>query len=325
MASQDWFEKDFYKVLGVSKDVSESELKKVYRKLARQFHPDSNPGDVKAEARFKEISEAYTVLSDPTTRAEYDQIRAMGGGARFTPGGPGGAGGFEDMFGNLFGGAGGQRVRFQPGAEDLFGGLFGAGGSPFGAGAPRGGGNPRKGADLTAAITIDFRTAMNGGEVTLETKGAKPMHVAIPAGVADKQKIRVRGKGEASMTGGPVGDLILTVTVTDHPVFSRDGLNIRVDVPVTIPEAILGATIEVPTLDGDRVKVKVPANTPSGRVLRVRDRGITSKGKKGDLLATILIVTPETITDQAKSLIEKFAAATEGSNPRDALYGKAES
>ncbi|MEY4397145.1 MAG: hypothetical protein RLZZ40_901, partial [Actinomycetota bacterium] len=273
----------------------------------------------------KEISEAYTVLSDPTTRAEYDQIRAMGGGARFTPGGPGGAGGFEDMFGNLFGGAGGQRVRFQPGAEDLFGGLFGGGGSPFGAGAPRGGGNPRKGADLTAAITIDFRTAMNGGEVTLETKGAKPMHVAIPAGVADKQKIRVRGKGEASMTGGPVGDLILTVTVTDHPVFSRDGLNIRVDVPVTIPEAILGATIEVPTLDGDRVKVKVPANTPSGRVLRVRDRGITSKGKKGDLLATILIVTPETITDQAKSLIEKFAAATEASNPRDALYGKAES
>jgi molecular chaperone DnaJ len=229
------------------------------------------------------------------------------------------------MFGHLFGGAGGQRVRFQPGAEDLFGGLFGGGGSPFGAGAPRGGGNPRKGADLTAAITIDFRTAMNGGEVTLETKGAKPMHVAIPAGVADKQKIRVRGKGEASMTGGPVGDLILTVTVTDHPVFSRDGLNIRVDVPVTIPEAILGATIEVPTLDGDRVKVKVPANTPSGRVLRVRDRGITSKGKKGDLLATILIVTPETITDQAKSLIEKFAAATEGSNPRDALYGKAES
>lgn len=325
MASQDWFEKDFYKILGVSKDVSDSELKKVYRKLARQFHPDSNPGDAKAESRFKEISEAYTVLADPATRQEYDQIRAMGGGARFTSGAPGaGGGGFEDMFGNLFGGAG-QRVRFQPGAEDLFGGLFGGGGSPFGAGAPRGGGNPRKGADLTAAITIDFRTAMNGGEVTLETKGAKPMHVAIPAGVADKQKIRVRGKGEASMTGGPAGDLILTVTVTDHPVFSRDGLNIRVDVPVTIPEAILGATIEVPTLDGDRVRVKVPANTPSGRVLRVRDRGITAKGKKGDLLATILIVTPETLTDQAKSLIEKFAATTGDDNPRDALYGKADS
>lgn len=325
MASQDWFEKDFYKILGVSKDVSESELKKVYRKLARQYHPDSNPGDAKAEARFKEISEAYTVLSDPTTRQEYDQIRAMGGGARFTSGGqPGGGGGFEDMFGNLFGG-GGQRVRFQPGAEDLFGGLFGGGGgNPFGGGAPRGG-SPRKGADLSAAITIDFRTAMNGGEVTLDTRGGKPMHVAIPAGVADKQKIRVRGKGEASMTGGPVGDLILTVTVTDHPVFSREGNNIRVDVPITIPEAVLGATIEVPTLDGDRVKVKVPANTPSGRVLRVRDRGISSKGKRGDLLATILIVTPENLTDQAKSLIEKFAATTGDVNPRDALYGKASS
>jgi molecular chaperone DnaJ len=318
MASQDWFEKDFYKILGVSKDVSDAELKKVYRKLARQFHPDSNPNDAKAEARFKEISEAYTVLSDSTTRKEYDQVRAMGGGARFTAGGSGagGQGGFEDMFGNLFGGAGNGRVRFQPGQDDLFSGLFGGG--------QRGGGSPRKGADLTAAITIDFRTAMHGGEVTLESNGSKPMHVAIPAGVADKQKIRVRGKGEASMTGGPVGDLILTVTVTDHPVFSRDGNNIRVDVPVTIPEAILGATIEVPTLDGERVKVKVPANTPSGRVLRVRDRGISVKGKKGDLLATILIVTPEKVDDQAKSLIEKFAAATDGENPRDALYGKAE-
>ena len=324
MASQDWFEKDFYAVLGVSKDVSDAELKKVYRKLARQFHPDSNPGDKKAEARFKEISEAYTVLSDSSTRQEYDQIRAMGGGARFTSGGPGGQGGFEDMFGNLFGGGGGQRVRFQPGAEDLFGGLFGGGGNPFG-GQQRGGGNPRKGADLTAAITIDFRTAMNGGEVSLDTKGSKPLHIAIPAGVADKQKIRVRGKGEASMTGGPAGDLVLTVSVTDHPVFSRDGSNIRVDVPVTIPEAILGATIEVPTLDGERVKVKVPANTPSGRVLRVRDRGISVKGKKGDLLATILIVTPDSLSDQAKSLIEKFDAETAGGNPRDALYGKAES
>lgn len=323
MASQDWFDKDFYAVLGVSKDVSEADLKKVYRKLARQFHPDSNPGDKKAEARFKEISEAYTVLADPNTRQEYDQIRAMGSGARFTAGGPGGGGGFEDMFGNLFGGGNG-RVRFQTGSEDLFGGLFGGGGNPFGA-APRGGGNPRKGADLTAAITIDFRTAMNGGEVTLDTKGSKPLHIAIPAGVSDKQKIRVRGKGEASMTGGPAGDLVLTVSVTDHPVFTRDGNNIRVDVPVTIPEAILGATIEVPTLDGERVKVKVPANTPSGRVLRVRDRGISVKGKRGDLLATILIVTPESITDQAKSLIEKFAAAVGESNPRDALYGKAES
>ncbi len=313
MASQDWFDKDFYAVLGVSKDVSDADLKKVYRKLARQFHPDSNPGDAKAEARFKEISEAYTVLSDTATRQEYDQIRAMGSGARFTSGGPSGAGGFDDVFGNLFGGGG--RPRFQQNPDDIFGNLFGGGQSR--------GPSTRKGADLTAAITVDFATAMNGGEVTLDTRSGKQLHIAVPAGVADKQKIRVRGKGEQSLTGGPVGDLVLTVTVTPHPVFTRDGLHIRVDVPVTIPEAILGATIEVPTLSGERVRVKVPANTPSGRVLRVRERGIASKGRKGDLLATILIVTPERLTDDAKALIEKFAVATGDDNPRDGLYGKA--
>lgn len=313
MASQDWFDKDFYAVLGVSKDVSDADLKKVYRKLARQFHPDSNPGDAKAEARFKEISEAYTVLSDTATRQEYDQIRAMGSGARFTSGGPSGAGGFDDVFGNLFGGGG--RPRFQQNPDDIFGNLFGGGQSR--------GPSPRKGADLTAAITVDFATAMNGGEVTLDTRSGKQLHIAVPAGVADKQKIRVRGKGEQSLTGGPVGDLVLTVTVSPHPVFTRDGLHIRVDVPVTIPEAILGATIEVPTLSGERVRVKVPANTPSGRVLRVRERGIALKGRKGDLLATILIVTPERLSDQARLLIEQFAAATEENNPRDGLYGRA--
>jgi molecular chaperone DnaJ len=313
MASQDWFDKDFYAVLGVSKDVSDADLKKVYRKLARQFHPDSNPGDAKAEARFKEISEAYTVLSDTATRQEYDQIRAMGSGARFTSGGPSGAGGFDDVFGNLFGGGG--RTRFQQNPDDIFGNLFGGGQTR--------GPSPRKGADLTAAITVDFATAMNGGEVTLDTRSGKQLHIAVPAGVADKQKIRVRGKGEQSLTGGPVGDLVLTVTVTPHPVFTRDGLHIRVDVPVTIAEAILGATIEVPTLSGERVRVKVPANTPSGRVLRVRERGIALKGRKGDLLATILIVTPERLTDQARLLIEQFAAATDDENPRDGLYGKA--
>jgi molecular chaperone DnaJ len=317
VASQDWFDKDFYAVLGVSKDVSDAELKKVYRKLARQFHPDSNPGDAKAEARFKEISEAYTVLSDPTTRQEYDQIRAMGSGARFTAGGNG-PGGFEDVFGNLFGG-GGPRVRFQQSPDDIFGGMFG-GGAGFG-GQPRQ--NPRKGADLTANITIDFRTAIQGGEVSLDMRGTKPLQIAIPEGVNDKQKIRVRGKGEQSMTGGAAGDLVITVTVRDHPVFDRDGDNLRVDIPITIPEAILGATIEVPTLEGDRVKVKVPANTPSGRVLRVRDRGVKVKGKRGDLLATILIVTPDLISDKTKKLVEEFAKLNEGQNPRDLLYGKA--
>ncbi|PTW91041.1 molecular chaperone DnaJ [Microbacteriaceae bacterium MWH-Ta3] len=322
MASQDWFDKDFYAILGVSKDVSDAELKKVYRKLARTYHPDSNPGDTVAESKFKEISEAYSVLSDSQSRAEYDQVRAMGGGARFTSGN-GAGGGFEDMFGGMFGG---QRMRYESGADDLFSGLFGGGGgNPFGAGAGRGRpSQPRKGVDIVASVTIDLLTAARGGEITVDRTGLKPLHIAVPAGVADNQKIRVRGKGERSTTGGPAGDLVLTVSVTDHPVFVRDGINLRVDVPITISEAILGATVEVPTLGGDRVKIKVNPGTPSGRVLRVRGRGIDTKGKSGDLLATLLIVTPEHISEAARGLIEKFRETVDEGNPRDALYSKAE-
>jgi molecular chaperone DnaJ len=222
------------------------------------------------------------------------------------------------VFGNLFGG--GSRTRFQQSPEDIFGGMFGGGAGGF-PGQQRS--STRKGADLTANITIDFRTAIQGGEVSLDVRGQKPLQIAIPAGVNDKQKIRVRDKGEQSMTGGPSGDLVITVTVRDHPVFDRDGDNLRVDIPITIPEAILGATIEVPTLEGDRVKVKVPANTPSGRVLRVRERGVKVKGKRGDLLATILIVTPDLISEKTKKLVEEFKTLNYLHSPRDTLYGKA--
>src|SRR5690606_15806347 len=223
MASQDWLEKDFYEVLGVDKDISDAELKKVYRKLAREYHPDSKPGDVRAEARFKEISEAYSVLSDKEQRAEYDQIRAMGaGGARFTAGGAG-TQGFEDFFGGMFGGgAGGQRYSFQQGGYDDIFGMFG------GQRAPRG---PRPGRDLTASTTLDFETAVRGDTVTLHTPNGQ-VKVKVPAGIADGKKIRARGKGEPSPDGGPAGDLILTVHVRKHPVFERDGNNLRVKLPV---------------------------------------------------------------------------------------------
>jgi len=261
MASNDWFDKDFYKVLGVSKDVSDAELKKVYRKLARQYHPDSNAGDAAAEARFKEVSEAYSVLSDPKERAEYDQLRAMGSGARFTAGG--GPGGFDDVFGGMFGGPGGRRGQ-AAGFEDIFGSMFGG---QFGGGGASGfSRGPQKGRDQTAQVTLDFDTAIHGDTVQLERAGGRPLSVKIPAGVADGQKIRLRGKGEQSMTGGEPGDLVLTVTVRPHPVFTRDGLDLRLDVPVTFHEAALGATIEVPTLGGDVVKLRVAPGTPSGRV-----------------------------------------------------------
>ncbi|MEY4981328.1 MAG: hypothetical protein RL174_666 [Actinomycetota bacterium] len=309
MASQDWFEKDFYKVLGVAKDVSDAELKKVYRKLSRQYHPDTNPGDAKAEAKFKEISEAYSVLSDKSQRAEYDQIRAMGGGARFT-GGAGGPGGFGG-----FGGPGG----FQGGGfEDVFSNLFGGAG---GFGGPRG---PMRGQDLTTSTTIDFIDGVKGTTIKLQLRnGAEPTSIKIPAGVNDGQKIKIAGKGQLSPNGGPAGDLIITVTVKPHPVFTREGNNIRVTVPVTFAEATLGATIQVPTLGGEPVKLKVAPGTPNGRVLRVKGRGVVTAKGEGDLLATVEIAVPSHISDKAKKALEEFSSLLPDEDPRAELLLKA--
>ncbi len=324
MASQDWFEKDFYKALGVSKDVSEADLKKTYRKLARKYHPDSNPGDTAAEAKFKEISEAYSVLSDAEQRAEYDQMRALGAGApRFASGGRGG--GFEDVFGGMFGqgGSGGRQSYSSSDFEDIFGSMFGGGQFGQSTGGFRGFGGPTRGRDLSATTTLDFVTAINGDTIRLQPAGGKPISVRIPAGVADGQKIRLKGKGEPSPDGGEAGDLVITVTVRKHPVFERDGLNLRVEVPVTFAEATLGATIEVPTLDGPPVKLKVPAATPSGRVMRVKGRGVTTKKGTGDLLATIHVVVPSHVPADAKKHLEAFEKAMPEENPRDELMARA--
>ena len=319
MASQDWFEKDFYKTLGVAKDVSEAELKKVYRKLSRQYHPDTNPGDAKAEAKFKEISEAYSVLSDKQQRTEYDQVRAMGGGARFTggqgfPGGaggfggqgfPSGAGGFEDVFANLFGGGGG----FPGGGRGGFGGGFGG---------------PQRGADLTTSKTIDFIDSIKGATIKMHLNGQPDaINLKVPAGMQDGQKLKVRGKGQPSPNGGEAGDLVVTINVKPHPVFSRDGNNLRVSVPVTFAEAVLGATIQVPTLGGEPVKLKVAAGTPNGRVLRVKGRGVVSSKGEGDLLATVEIAVPAHISDKAAKLLQEFDDQLPDEDPRADLLNKA--
>ena len=310
MASQDWFDKDFYKILGVSKGVSEAELKKTYRKLSRQFHPDTNPGDAKAEARFKEISEAYSVLSDKDQRAEYDQMRAMGPGARAGFGG-GAGGGFPGGFqGGNFGGAG---------FEDVFANLFGGGGGGFG--GPRG---PQRGQDLTTTQTLDFIDGVKGTTIKLSLRaGAEPTTIKIPAGVSDGQKIKIAGKGNPSPNGGPAGDLIITVTVKPHPVFTRDGNNIRVVVPITFAEAVLGATIQVPTLGGDPVKLKVAPGTPNGRVLRVKGRGVVTAKAEGDLLATVEIAVPSHVSDKAKKALEEFDGFLPDEDPRADLLIKA--
>jgi molecular chaperone DnaJ len=307
MASQDWFEKDFYKVLGVSKDVSEAELKKVYRKLSRKYHPDTNPGDAKAEAKFKEISEAYSVLSDKKERAEYDQVRAMGGGARFT-GGPGGNQNFGGGFngGQNFGGGG---------FEDVFANLFGGGMGGFNRG-------PQRGADLSMSTTLDFIDGVKGTQLKVRL-GNSDTTIKIPAGVMDGQKIKIAGKGQASPNGGPNGDLIIQVTVKPHPVFSREGNNLRLTVPVTFTEAVLGATIEVPTLGGEPVKLKVAPGTPNGRVLRVKGRGVQTTKGEGDLLATVEIAVPSHISEKAKKALESFEEQLPSENPRTELLSKA--
>ena len=340
MASQDWFEKDFYAILGVPADADDAAVKKAYRKLARKLHPDQNPGDAAAEKRFKEIGEAYAVLSTPEDRKQYDAIRSMSqGGARFTSGGPGGPGGggagFEDVFSNLFGGGGaggrGGNVRFstggrggggQPNLEDLLGGMFGPEGQQGygGFGSTPG---PRRGQDIEARTTLSFRDAVEGSTVTLSSEDGSRVTARIPAGVKDGQKIRLRGKGTPGDQGAPAGDLMITVQVGKHPVFGRDGDNLTVDLPVTFAEAALGATVSVPTLSGDPVKVRIAAGTPNGRVLRVKGRGIATKSHTGDLLAKVTVAIPQKLSSKAREAVEVLRAEEADADPRADVFARA--
>ncbi len=257
------------------------------------------------------------------------------GGARFTAGGPGGPGaGFEDIF-SAFGGpggpggAGGGRVRFntgggaQPNLEDILGQMFGGGapGAGYGGyGAPAG---PRPGADVQASTRIGFRDAVEGSTVALSSPDLGRINARIPPGVKDGQRIRLRGKGRQGDPGAAPGDLILTVAVDKHPVFGREGDNLTLDLPVTFAEAALGATVAVPTLDGSTVKVKVAAGTPSGRVLRLKGRGVRRGDHVGDLLAKVQVVVPQRLTDEARDAVEKMAQAEVGHDPRADLFERA--
>jgi molecular chaperone DnaJ len=372
MSTRDYIEKDYYKSLGVSKDASPAEIKKAYRKLARQYHPDANKGDVSSEERFKEISEAYDVLSDDTKRKEYDEARTLfaGGGFRVPSGAGGGGVPFDlsDLFGS--GGAGG-------GLGDLFGGIF----------RGRGGTAARRGGDLEADVTLAFGDAVHGVTVPIQLSGtggcptchgsgAKPgtatrvcprcsgtgmssrnaggfafaepcrdcrgrgllvddpcatcggsgqalstrtLRARIPAGVADGQRIRLAGKGQPGAGGGPAGDVVVTVHVRPHAVFGRRGPNLTLALPVTFPEAAMGATVKVPTLDGPPVSVKIPPGTTSGRTLRVRGKGVAKRdGSKGDLLVTVDVAVPQKLSDEAKAALASYAEA-QPDDPRQHL------
>ncbi|MEZ7904546.1 MAG: DnaJ C-terminal domain-containing protein [Aquiluna sp.] len=300
MASQDWIEKDFYKILGVTKGVSDADLKKAYRKLAKANHPDLHPGDQAAESRFKDISEAYDVLSDVTERREYDAVRAMGGGARFQAGGRGGqGGGFEDVFSNFFGGGG-----FPSGG-------FGGGGFA-----------PQRGQDLTTSSSVDFIDSIHGTNIKLTVSG-KPLTLKVPAGIQDGQKLKLKGKGQPSPNGGQAGDLVVTIKVRPHPVFTRDGDNVRVVVPVTFAEAVLGAVISVPVLGGEPVKLKVAPGTPNGRTLRVKGKGVQHESHQGDLLASVDILVPNRISKKAEEALRAFDNEIPVEDPRATLISRA--
>jgi molecular chaperone DnaJ len=376
MSTKDWLEKDYYKILGVSKDAKPEDIKKAFRKLARANHPDQHPGDKAAETRFKEVSEANSVLSDATKRKEYDDARSMfgGGGFRFPgggqPGRPGQSVNFEDLF----------RNAGDSGLGDLFGGLFGNQ-QPAGRRSSRG---PRRGSDIEGEVAIPFADAATGitvgvqmvseaaceacrgtgakagtvpkvcptcqgsgmqasqsggfavSEPCRECRGrglviespcpvcagtgrgqsTRTMQVRIPAGVADGSKIRVKGKGGAGENSGAAGDLYVLVHVTPHPIFGRSGDALTVTVPITYSEAALGAEIDVPTLTGASVRLRVPAGTPNGRTFRVKGRGVGKVGDAGDMLVTVDVQVPAQLSDEAKTALAEYQRLAAEPNPR---------
>lgn len=330
MASQDWMTKDFYAVLGVAKDADATAIKKAYRKLARQYHPDRNADNPEAAKKFKEVSEAYAVLSNEQDRKQYDAIRSMaGGGARFTSGSGGANAGFNDLFGSMFGG-GASSGGFAGGTagadinlDDLMN-MFGGYSSPTRGRDGRPGpfnfsfSRPKRGQDVVTDATLEFRDAVNGTMVEITADG-RAVKVRIPAGVKDGQKIRLRGKGRPGTDGGDAGDMVVNIKVRPHPVFKQDGKDLRLSVPISLKEAALGGIVEVPNFDGTFSKIKVKPGTSSGTVVRLRGKGAHTPKGNTDLLATLEVAVPKQLSAEARKALEEFDAAMGDADPRAKL------
>ena len=387
MSQKDWLEKDYYKILGISKTAKPAEIKKAFRKIARESHPDQHPGDAVAEQRFKEASEAHDVLSNPEKRKEYDEIRRYGGGFSFPRGGGSSGGAGVPNMDDLFSTMGGNTDRLS----DMLGNLFGGGMPGSASGSASRGRQARKGSDVEGDVSISFLQAVEGATVSMQLveneactacrgTGAKAgtsprvcptcsgsgfessgqgmfnlgspcrtcggrgviiddpcevchgtgranstrtIQVRIPAGVNDGQKVRITGKGGAGEYGGARGDLYVNVSVQPHPVFGRNGNNLTVAVPITFPEAVLGAEIEVPTLQGAPVRLRIPAGTPTGRTFRVKDKGIKKAASTGDLMVTVEVATPASLNAEAKEALRKYQELAAEPNPRTSLLARA--
>lgn len=297
---------DPYKELGVSRGASADEIKKAFRKLAKELHPDKNPGNREADERFKRVTAAFDLLGDAEKRAKFDrgeidadgreQFRGFGGGAR------GGSGG------SPFGQGGGPRGGFENvDLEDLFGGMFGGGAR---AGGPRGGFSAR-GADVKATLEIGLEDAISGTTRRIQFSDGRTLDVTIPKGAADGQVIRLRGQGAPGASGrSEAGDALITLKIAPHPVFQRDGADLTMDLPVSLPDAVLGGKVPVRTPEGT-VNMTIPPGSSSGKVLRLKGRGAFVGGKRGDLLAKLMILLPdgpdEGLTKVAQAMRDKGA------------------
>jgi len=322
------FSKDYYKILGVSENATEDEIRKAYRRLAKEYHPDSRPGDKAAEERFKEIAEAYEVLSDPQKRAQYDQMRKFGsfaggpgfefgdfdlgdlGGIKFEWGSPGGGfsfRGFGDLSGDI---------------QDILERFFGRGSGPWSgrrSGRSQAGSSfrrtysrvePERGSDIQAELEVPFEVAVNGGKqtFTLNLNGVRrTLAVTIPPGIDDGEKIRLRGQGAPGPAGAPPGDLILTIRVAKHPFFEKKGADVYCEVPINVVQAILGTKIKVRTIAGQKVLLTIPPGTQSGQLFRLKGLGAPAKSGRGDQYVRIRVEIPKHITERQRQLLEEFA------------------
>ncbi len=305
-------QEDLYKILGVSKDAELSEIKKSYRKIARDNHPDLNPDDAAAEERFKKASVAFEVLSDEDKRKLYDEFGFDGLREGFDPEQARQYSQWQNMGGG-YGGGGGQRYyTSSAGFEDIFGNIFG-GKSPFDTSDYGGFYNnvPMRGSDLEASLSLDFMTAVQGGELEIRV-GGRNIKVRIPAGASDGERLRLKGKGQAAPANAPhgskAGDLILLINVKEHKYLKRDGLNLSLDLPVTISEAVKGTKIPVTTPHGE-YKVTIPSGVNSGAKLRLKGKGVHRGKKKGDFYVIIQIHTPDRIDE---AIEEAADALSEG-------------